>query len=195
MLVIVWLIKNIIALGDITDKGLEVRSWSVVLHGGAGDFIPQGQLAICGDIFSCHNWGKGFPWQLVHRGQRCCQTSDGAHQGPHDKEVSSPYFQWGQGSEAVVLKKVKPWDHFMLLISCIRRMLWVASNRKQTDTGLNMIISPHWKSRRRSGDSDTDPCHWGPQLPPFLHSIHSQFILRLIHACRQQLGQPAFVHI
>lgn len=158
MLVIVWWIKDIIALGDTTDKGLEVWCWSVVPHGGGAILSPQGQLAIGGDIFSCHNWGKGFPWQRV-------------------------------------LIKVKPWDHFMLFISCIRRMLWVASNRKQTETGSNIIISPHWESRRRSGDSDADPCQWGPRFPPFLHSIHSQFFLRLSHGCQQLLGQPAFVHV
>lgn len=32
---------------------------------------PRGYLAMSSDIFGCHNWGQGYYWHLVWRGQGC----------------------------------------------------------------------------------------------------------------------------
>lgn len=56
-------------------------SGEVILQGmGSEDFCsphPRGHLAMCGDIFSYHDWqgvGGQCYWLPVHRSQRCCKA-------------------------------------------------------------------------------------------------------------------------
>ena len=36
-----------------------------------GGYPRWGHLAVSGDIFGCHNWGRECYWHLVGRGQGC----------------------------------------------------------------------------------------------------------------------------
>lgn len=49
---------------------------------------PPGHLAMPGSICGCHEWGKGYCWHLMGRGQWCCWTSRSAQDSPlHNKEL------------------------------------------------------------------------------------------------------------
>lgn len=81
-----------------------ILTWWISIWGGRGaDFVPQGRLAMSGDVSGCHDWG----WVLLpSSGQKLNSLS--AQGGPITKndpapKVHSPYTQfhsalWGQKS-------------------------------------------------------------------------------------------------
>lgn len=57
-------------------------SLSLVLWSSSGDtFTPKGHLAVSGDHFGCHDWGRCH-WLLGDRGQGCCWQGTGQ---PHNR--------------------------------------------------------------------------------------------------------------
>lgn len=70
-------------------RGVVLSGWMIL--------PPREHLAICGDIFSCHDLGWGCYWHLVGRGLDCGQTSYTAQEGP-------PRVMWSCVSSSQVKK-------------------------------------------------------------------------------------------
>lgn len=55
--------------------------------------LPRGHLAMSGDIYRCHNWGRGCYWHQMGRGQGCCETSYYALDSPTVRDLSNSNYQ------------------------------------------------------------------------------------------------------